>query len=268
MSNKKDVKVSKGQTDKLSESAPQETDSRDTAAGEEGTGESALTEEARRLEALAAAQVGSQQPTERLSSEMMSQLPLSVQAAFGTDVGGTRWYRKLPLTMGTAELPADVPRWRIELEGLGPGVEPLGLDILGDAVVGRGRVGTQPADLDLDQFGALEQGVSRRHALLRPTANHLYVIDLGSTNGTMHNGLPLGPGIARSLKNNDALTFGRMSATVKIIDGPGLHRATEQQSSADDSEITRPFAPPPAEAMNPNSATGDIDTSRQKPVED
>src|SRR6185436_11087758 len=95
----------------------------------------------------------------------------------------------------------------------------------------------------MDLFGGLEQGVSRRHALLRPTANHLYIIDLGSTNGTLHNGLPLGPGIARSLKNSDTVTLGRLSFTIRIIDGPGLHRAPTAPAADEHEEgdTTRPL---------------------------
>jgi hypothetical protein len=177
--------------------------------------------------------------TSRLDEDTKNELPGGVRGAFGSDAGGAQWYRKLPINMGTAELPGDVPRWRVEIHGLGPAVEPLGLDIIGDAIVGRGRVGTEPVDLDLDLYGALEQGISRRHAMLRPTANHLYVIDLGSTNGTMHNGLPLGPGIARSLKHNDTLTLGRLSFTIKIIDGPPLHTKAPPEPKPATSELDK-----------------------------
>ena len=132
----------------------------------------------------------------------------------------TRFYRKLPLSMSSIELPPQTPRWRIELAGLGQGAAALGLDILGDTVIGRGRVGAQPVDLDLDPYNAIDLGVSRRHALLRPTIDHLYIIDLGSTNGTMHNGLPLGPGITRPLQHNDTVTLGQLSFIIKVIEDP------------------------------------------------
>jgi pSer/pThr/pTyr-binding forkhead associated (FHA) protein len=208
------------------------------AGGKQQAGASALAQEAERLQ-VAALQKQPVDLTERLKSEDLSGIPELSDLPFGTGRDAARHYRKLPLSLTGAPIPENTPRWRIELDGLGPGVEPMGLDILGDAVIGRGRVGNQPADLDLDQYGGLEQGVSRRHALLRPTANHLYVIDLGSTNGSMHNGLPLGPGIARSLKHNDTVTLGRMSFTVKVIDGPASHKVVPPLFPEGESEPTK-----------------------------
>ena len=59
--------------------------------------------------------------------------------------------------------------------------------------------------------------------------NHLYIIDLGSTNGTFHNGIPLGPGVARALKHNDTITLGRFSFTLKLIDGPTMHKGASDK---------------------------------------
>jgi pSer/pThr/pTyr-binding forkhead associated (FHA) protein len=213
---------------------------RSTAQVKRPAGITALSQEAERLQS-AAAKKPEFDLTDRLRVEDRTGLPDVSGLPFGTRLDGAEHYRKLPLTLTTANLPDDTPRWRIELEGLGPGVAPMGLDILGDAVIGRGRVGNQPVDLDLDPYGGLEQGVSRRHALLRPTANHLYVIDLGSTNGTMHNGLPLGPGIARSIKHHDTVTLGRLSFTVKIVEGPSGRKPAPAPVVEGDSEATKPL---------------------------
>lgn len=210
---------------------------------------SALEKEEERLAKAATHRQQAHGPTDKLSKEEKDKLPAASGLAFGGDLGSARWYRKVPINIGTAELPHDTPRWRIELDGLGPGVEPMGLDVIGDTVIGRGRVGTEVSDLDFDLYGALEQGVSRRHAMLRPTSNHLYVIDLGSTNGTMHNGIPLGPGVARALKHNDTLTLGRFSFTIKIIDGPPMRKApeaarVEPPPQPVDEDKTKPLASP------------------------
>ena len=238
----KDVNDTKDDTGELNEPESGKAEV-ETEKGVRSIGASALTKENQRLQAAMEERLQKDDLTSQLTSEDLAALPEHARMAFGTQPERAKWYRKLPINMGTAEIPPDVPRWRVEIEGLGPGVEPTGLDIIGDAVLGRGRVGSQPADFDFDQFGALEQGVSRRHALLRPTANHLYIIDLGSTNGTLHNGLPLGPGIARSLKNSDTVTLGRLSFTVKIIDGPGLHRASPAPAAdaAEEGDSTRPL---------------------------
>ncbi len=224
----------------------------ETIQGKSSTGMSALAQEAQRLQS--AVQKPSIEPTDRLSAEERSHIPGFAGLAFGADPGAALNYRKMPLSMSSTNLPPETPRWRIELEGLGTGIEPVGLDILGDTVIGRGRVGNQPVDLDMDEYGGLEQGVSRRHALLRPTANHLYIIDLGSTNGTMHNGLPLGPGITRSLKHNDSVTLGRLSFNIKMIDGPGLHKPVPPPAADTDAEPTRPLAPEAAVELAAHSA--------------
>jgi FHA domain-containing protein len=242
-----------------------EPETKKTEEGKRSVGASALAKEVDRLQAAVDSHLIPADPTSRLNDDDLEGIPESSRLAFGAQHDNVKWYRKLPISMGTAELPKDVPRWRIEIEGLGPAVEPIGLDILGDAVMGRGRVGTQPADLDLDQFGALEQGVSRRHALLRPTANHLYIIDLGSTNGTLHNGLPLGPGIARSLKHNDAVTLGRLSFTVKLIDGPSMHRTADPSIVVDEGERTKPLTAETGGVAKPYTAATKTDQPKVTP---
>ena len=159
-----------------------------------------------------------------------------------------QFYRKLPASLSTIQLPPETPRWRIELAGLGPHAVSLGLDILGDTVIGRGKSGTQPIDLDMNEYGGLDMGVSRRHALLRPTTEHLYIIDLGSTNGTFCNGLSLGPGITRSLQHDDVVTLGRLSFTVKVIEDPfSKGPDTGQLPALDDSDAPlTPRSPQPS----------------------
>lgn len=203
------------------------------AAPEGATSETAVTNKVNRS-------------TEKLKVGDMAGLPQALPLSFGGDPGSAKWFKRLPVSMSTSELPPETPRWRVELIGLAPTVEPMGLEIVGDTVIGRGRVGTEPADLDLDMYGALEKGVSRRHGLFRPTANHLYIIDLGSTNGTLHNGIPLGPGVARALKHNDTITLGRFSFTIKIVDGPTIRKAAEPERvavtpSSEDAEQTKPL---------------------------
>lgn len=127
-----------------------------------------------------------------------------------------------------AVLPEGVPpwknrdtRWRILLEGLLPTVPSLAIEIAGDVVIGRGKGDPETLpDLNLEKYKAIDKGVSRRHAMLRPTKNHLFLMDLGSTNGTMHNAIPLGPGIARSVGNNDVISLGNLNFTVKIVKRP------------------------------------------------
>jgi hypothetical protein len=108
--------------------------------------------------------------------------------------------------------------WRIQL--VAEDGEVLGLDIYGDVILGRGEKVRAGNGVDLTPLGAQEKGVSRRHALLRPTSSRLYLIDLVSTNGTLHNSVPVGPGIARVLSDGDVIMLGALTLVVRLIEVP------------------------------------------------
>jgi hypothetical protein len=106
-------------------------------------------------------------------------------------------------------------RWWLELwpdQGQGNG-KPMRFEIVGDVVMGRSML----SDIDLLPYNGLEHGVSRRHALLRPSRNSLYMIDLGSTNGTHYNGIPMGQGIAIPLAHHSVIRLGRLNMTVQYL---------------------------------------------------
>lgn len=136
--------------------------------------------------------------------------------------GGAGDYVVLPAHLAAKVDLSSCPRWRIELHGMGGSTAPIGFDLVGDVVLGRGKDGPAAPDVDLDHLEAQQMGVSRRHVILRPTEKHLYLIDLNSTNGTMHNGLPVGPGVARSVQHNDAIMLGDLTFTLKIVARPGV----------------------------------------------
>lgn len=126
-----------------------------------------------------------------------------------------RSYLPVPQTK-ISQRPNGAPIWRIELCGLDQGSEPLGFDILDDTIIGRGS----QADIRLDAYEAEYRGVSRRHALLRPTRQNLYVIDLGSTNGTFVNSILLGHATTRSINHDDVISLGGLSFALKIVECP------------------------------------------------
>lgn len=82
--------------------------------------------------------------------------------------------------------------------------------VLGRAGGGNGNV----AHLNLDNFGASEAGVSRRHALLHRKVNHLYIEDLGSTNYTYINDQRLPVGRQFRLSDGDMVRLGHMNLRV------------------------------------------------------
>ena len=92
----------------------------------------------------------------------------------------------------------------------------IGLDIRGDTVIGRTDP-ESPVDVNLDSMNGASYGVSRRHALLRPTRHNLYLIDLESTNGTRCNGARLGRGTVHVVDQGDTLSFGNLTFEVIIM---------------------------------------------------
>ncbi|NDJ52615.1 MAG: FHA domain-containing protein [Chloroflexi bacterium] len=69
-------------------------------------------------------------------------------------------------------------------------------------------------DIDLAAFGAWENGVSRVHAALQREGEHLYLIDLGSTNGTFLNDVRLAPQSPRLICDGDQVRLGLMRMRV------------------------------------------------------
>lgn len=120
--------------------------------------------------------------------------------------------------------------WRVILEVDVPSPNLAGMDVKGPAIIGRSnpQSSTLP-DLDLSPFGASVNGISRRHAVLIPDSGGVFLVDLGSTNGTWVNGKFLKPGHKYMLEPNDEIEFGLLKAQVKLVallhdsDGTGFN---------------------------------------------
>jgi hypothetical protein len=145
--------------------------------------------------------------------------------------------------------------WRLELRTASSSDAPLRLHIVDDVILGR----RTSADVVLDGYGAAEKGVSRRHVLLRPTSNQLYLIELGSTNGTMLNGLPLGAGMARPLRNEDVITLGSLRLTVRLHSSQVNHQNISQVEM---------FWPEVLDRQNRVRNTGNLPTAKTPPIDD
>jgi pSer/pThr/pTyr-binding forkhead associated (FHA) protein len=63
---------------------------------------------------------------------------------------------------------------------------------------------------DLSPFEALDSGVSRRHALVRPVEDGFEICDMGSTNGTWLNQTRILPGRPYRLDESSEIRLGRM----------------------------------------------------------
>jgi hypothetical protein len=64
--------------------------------------------------------------------------------------------------------------------------------------------------LDLTPYGALEQGVSRQHAIIIFRLGQFYILDVGSSNGTYLNGKFLYVNQMPQLKHGDRIQLGRL----------------------------------------------------------
>jgi K+-sensing histidine kinase KdpD len=137
-------------------------------------------------------------------------------------------FRPIPYTGPQVE-GVQRPVWRVRLDVSGETPASLGLDINGEVIIGRGS--ERPNLLDLSAYKAAEQGISRRHCMLRPTPTALYLIDLGSTNGTLRNGQSIGVNTPYGLVNGDVLTLGRLQMTVRIIDRPSGRTASLEKKA-------------------------------------
>lgn len=125
---------------------------------------------------------------------------------------------------GYVSLPADAEQdpnrtWRIKLLSNNPTHQPLGIIVCSDVTLGR-PLGDVHPDLDLTDYGATKAGVSRHHALFRPSNTNLFLIDLGSTNGTYYNGQRLSKGVAQTINDKDIISFGVLHFAVRIVEKP------------------------------------------------
>ena len=67
--------------------------------------------------------------------------------------------------------------------------------------------------LNLSEYKALTKGVSRTHAAFRRGDDMLFLVDLGSTNGTFLNEQQLTPNQPRLLRSGDQFDWGSLSCT-------------------------------------------------------
>jgi pSer/pThr/pTyr-binding forkhead associated (FHA) protein len=187
--------------------------------------------EERRLEEAALARE-EQKATARLDQDETLSVPGLFSRAFGLRQGAAEEYMLVPPGISEDEIKT-VPLWRIEFHNLaGSSLTPPGFDVVGDAIMGRAADASFTPDISFSAYNAVDKGVSRRHAMLRPSPNRLYLIDLGSTNGTLHNAVPIGKGLARALHDGDTVSLGQLTFTLKVIDSPPMRMEGPAPSDA------------------------------------
>ncbi len=71
-------------------------------------------------------------------------------------------------------------------------------------------------DIDLSPYQAYARGVSRLHAVLKREAKHVFLMDLGSSNGTFVNGKRLAPNVDHAIVNGDVIALGKLKIQVLL----------------------------------------------------
>ncbi|MBC8099051.1 MAG: FHA domain-containing protein [Armatimonadetes bacterium] len=88
---------------------------------------------------------------------------------------------------------------------------------------------TVKPDIDLDSFGAEENGVSRQHLAFSTENSQLYVTDLQAGNGTLLNGVKLETNKAYPISHGNMLTLGRLEAQLRVVISPSHSSSIQGQ---------------------------------------
>lgn len=72
----------------------------------------------------------------------------------------------------------------------------------------------QKHQYDLTPHNAFEHGISRRHVQVHMRSNRLYLVDMGSSNGTFIGDAQLKPADPYLLQNGQEITLGRLPVSI------------------------------------------------------
>lgn len=151
-----------------------------------------------------------------------------------------------PATGQTKDLPS-LP-WMVRFEILGQSLA-IQLAVPSKIVIGRTDPDTNTtADIDLSPFRGLESGVSRRHAEIQASEQHLLIVDLGSTNGTRLNGHRLLAHEPYRLRHGDTLSVGLSELKVyftmqPVHEGVKVSKNTTPPALVQEEEETEEIGP-------------------------
>ena len=85
-----------------------------------------------------------------------------------------------------------------------------------DVVIGReDPISEVFPDLDLTNFGGVESGVSRKHAVIHRSGGAVTLEDMGSTNGTYVNRKRIQPNVPQRIQAGDEVRFGKLALAVQ-----------------------------------------------------
>ncbi len=92
---------------------------------------------------------------------------------------------------------------------------PFSIAVNSQATLGRYNGIAKADHIELEPYGAIDNGVSRLHAVIRRTNKGMFEVeDLDSANGTYLNGVSLPPHVPHPLKNGSELRLGELRMRV------------------------------------------------------
>lgn len=121
-------------------------------------------------------------------------------------------YSAAPLPPGAGSYPSTAPAASASLIVTSP-PPPATIPVPNRPEVLVGRSDPQSnsyPDVDLNPYGGLELGVSRRHFRLKREGDQVYMEDLGSMNGVVVNGQKVPPYTLHPLRSGDRINLGKM----------------------------------------------------------
>jgi len=131
-----------------------------------------------------------------------------------TDIISSEVLRDMPSTQKRRNSTRIGPGERIFLKVLANG-SLIEMDEYKEFTVGRGVKGQLILpDVDLGPFEAHTLGVSRLHAVIKITPSTVYLMDLGSSNGTCLNSIPITAHEEKILHHGDIVALGKLEFEV------------------------------------------------------
>jgi hypothetical protein len=76
-------------------------------------------------------------------------------------------------------------------------------------------------DVDLTDFNAYDNGVSRLHCVIKKANSKAYIMDLGSSNGTYRNGVRLSVHVETPINHGDVISLGKLKIQLLIDQAQG-----------------------------------------------
>ncbi len=130
--------------------------------------------------------------------------------------GGTRLRRMVHAAQEDAKIPLRAPsEITLVVRGMTQTIE---FHQQESVTLGRSdHKSTHRPDVDLSRYGAAERGVSREHARLEMHNGDLFIIDLGSTNGSYVRGEKMIANEPYKVRHGEEIILGRLAVQIMFV---------------------------------------------------